>query len=253
MKILAKMVGGSRAYGLDTPSSDYDERFVFCNTNLSDILGLTKYEHQVQQTAEVDKQGFELRRFVQLLDKTNTTVMEILYNSRWLELDHEFDCLVLKHKERFLNTQAFFKSLKGYVFGERRLMNGERTGKIGSKRKTDLDQFGYSYRNLVQLIRLCYCGTQFFDYGYFPVNIRADNVTLWAMLMDIKLHPQNYSKEQANKLVDEWEQRLNSSFDNRNTSRDYEFDSHYASHVVLKLYYPRLLELYTRQLTDSNE
>ena len=40
MKMLVKTLGGSTAYGLNTPESDLDYRGVFVNTDPSKILGL---------------------------------------------------------------------------------------------------------------------------------------------------------------------------------------------------------------------
>ena len=48
------MLGGSTAFGLNTPESDVDYRGVFVNTEPSKILGLEKLDHiQKQETDDI--------------------------------------------------------------------------------------------------------------------------------------------------------------------------------------------------------
>ena len=52
--MLVKMLGGSTAFGLNTPESDVDYRGVFVNTEPSKILGLEKLDHiQKQETDDI--------------------------------------------------------------------------------------------------------------------------------------------------------------------------------------------------------
>lgn len=244
MKTIAKMLGGSHAYGLNTPTSDLDERFVFLNTNIAHIIGLDKHENQVLQNEEKDQQGFELRRYLQLLRKTNTQVLEILFNENWLYLDKEFETRVLHRRESFLSTEHSFKTLMGYIQGEKRLMNGERSGRLGSKRKEAIETYGYSYKNLVQILRLTYVGIIFFEKQVYPVNIMKHNPDFGAFLLSIKTNPNSCSKDKANELVDEWEAKLKLAFDNRDKSKDFVFNETLANQTILDLYYPFLEDLY---------
>lgn len=243
MKILAKMRGGSHAYGLATPASDQDIRFVFLNTDVKHIIGLDKHENQQTQNEEKDEAGFELRRFFQLLRKTNTTVMEILFNQKWLEVDRFFQSFVLDHKEQFLDTGFFFKSLMGYIQGEKRLMNGERTGKLGSKRKTAIETYGYSYKNAVQILRLIHCGIAFFSKGYYPVNIFNDDPALASELLLIKTKPHLFKVEELNDLIDEKEKQLKAIFDSRDKSKDFKFNEDYANEVIFRFYFSEMQKI----------
>lgn len=167
MKIIASYLGGSIAYGLDTPESDKDERFVFLNTEVKDIIGLSRHDDQVTQNSSEDKCDFEIRRFFQLLKKTNTQVLELLFNENWIVLDERFKTDILDNKFEFLDTEYVYKSIMGYIQGERRLMSGERTGRLGGKRKSALDEYGYSYKNFVQAVRLCFCAITFLKKDIF--------------------------------------------------------------------------------------
>lgn len=243
MKILAKYIGGSQSYGLSTPSSDIDERFVYLNTDINDIIGLDKgSENKISQNSEEDSVGYELRRFLQLLRKTNTSVVEILFNEEWQELDQKFQRKILDNRNYFLDTEFFFKSLCGYLQGERRLTNGERTGRLGGKRKEALEKYGYSYKNLVQFIRLCYAGSCFFNSGIFPVNISRADSALAQKLMFIKTMPEKTSLEEVGELMDIWEKHFKYCFNKRNVSKDFKFNSEKANEILLDFYYPVLKE-----------
>lgn len=240
MVILAKMLGGSHAYGLNTSDSDLDYRYVFLNERPSEIIGLDRYEAEVSQKKEEDSVGYELRRFLQLLRKTNTQVVEMLYNDTWIDLDFLFQSYILDNKDKLIDSKFFFRSLMGYIQGERRLTLGERTGQLGSKRKQALDKYGYSPKNFINLIRLAKGGCIFFTKGYFPVNWRKEDEHLADSWVNLKLHPEHFSKEDVLTIIDWWEEDLKKAFDQRDQTKDKVFDLEYANWVIMKFYLPIL-------------
>ena len=78
---------------------------------------------------------------------------------------------VFADRQSFIDTDNMFKCLRGYMQSELRLANGERTGQLGGKRKAQLDKYGFSPKNFVQLFRLAHAGVTLFQEGYFPVNV----------------------------------------------------------------------------------
>jgi len=238
MKMLVKVYGGSTAYGLNTPESDVDYRGVFVNTDPAKILGLEKHEHMQKQETE-DEVYYEVRKFFELLRNGNTGAMEILFTEEMpLQTTNEFETLIRQNAYKFVDTDKMFRCLLGYMQGERRLANGERTGVLGGKRKAQVDKYGFSPKNFVQLFRLAYCGETLFSLGYFPVNIKEHNKEFCSWLMDIKTNPSNYTKEELNIEVDKFEQRLKVAYDNRMV--DYAFDRDFANDVLRKIYLPYL-------------
>jgi predicted nucleotidyltransferase len=237
-KVIVRMLGGSRAYGLENPESDYDYRGVFLNTDLNYILGLDKYEHQEFIEGE-DTKLKELRHFLNMLKVSNTEAMEIMFADTFLEADPLF-LELQSHRYSLLDTDRAFKCLKGYMQGERRLAFGERTGRLGSKRKTELEKHQFSRKNVVQLLRLAWCGGMLFQEGIFPVNVKKYDEKLSVFLLDIKNNPENYTKEQLQALVDNAEEKLNQAYDTRKFN--YTFDMDLANKFVLKSYYPLLSE-----------
>lgn len=229
------MLGGSHAYGLNTASSDLDYRGVFVNTDIATVVGLDRFDHQEKRSDGDDKFSFELRHFLSLLRKTNTQVLEILFSDAWTVRLPEWELLV-KHRFDLLDSVRMYSSLRGYIHGEKRLATGERTGQLGGKRREQLERYGFSPKNFVQLIRLCFAGKVFFRAGFFPVDLRLHKPDLAAELLDIKEHPEKYTKDGLMKLVEHHETRLNLAFEERKT--DYKFNEEIANRILPEVYRP---------------
>jgi len=236
MKIIAQYLGGSHLYGLNTPTSDEDIRYVFLNDTIGEILGLDRHDHLDKRTIDEDSFGMELRGFLNLLRKTNTQVMELLYapESAFTTLDPKFKKLVLDRREKFIDSDRFYKSLQGYIFTERRLALGERAGKIGGKRFESVEKHGYSPKNMVQLFRLGHAGIEFFRSGIFPTNMRAYNPVICDRLLDIKTHPENYDPQKLVNETHDLERALEVAYNA--TAVKYTFDLNYANNVCGEMY-----------------
>lgn len=244
LKLLCSYLGGSHLYGLNTPTSDEDIRYVFLNTELGEILGLDRLEHIDRRNETEDSFGMELRGFLGLLRKTNTQVMELLYapESAFTVLDPAFKSLILNQYSRFIDSDRFYKSLCGYIMTERRLALGERPGKIGGKRNAALEKYGYSPKNMVQLFRLAYAGIEFFRSGKFPVNMKNYDAAKWARLMEIKTQPEKFDPQVLVGETHELEALLGAAYDV--TTIHYIFDLEYANWCCASLYEPILQEFF---------
>lgn len=241
---LCEIYGGSKLYGLDTPQSDIDIRYIFMHDELGRTIGLERFEHLDGRTGNEDKFGFELRHYLNLLRKTNTQVVEIVFAETFIELHPLFKTLIIDNRLRLLDTVRMYKSLRGYIQGERRLANGERTGTLGGKRKEALDKYGFSYKNFVQLIRLCYCGIHFINLQSFPTNIQTANPALAKELLRLKTDPGSFKKEELNEWVDHYELQLENTFNDRDQSKDLKFDENLANEILLEFYFPILAKHY---------
>jgi hypothetical protein len=240
--VLVKTLGGSRAYGLENKNSDYDYRGVFLNVHLSQILGLKKYEHQ-EFTKDEDVKYKEFRHFLNMLKVSNTEAMELMFTDTFLEVDPLF--LELQtHRLKLLDSVQAYKCLRGYMQGEKKLANGERTGQLGSKRKEAIDTYGFSPKNFVQLFRLAWAGGVLFTKGYFPVNVPNEDPEFAKFLLEVKNEPHLFTKEQLNDRVDAEELKLTENFNNRPSEFNYTFDDDLANKYVLKAYYPLLTNYY---------
>jgi len=235
MKLLCKYYGGSHSYGLNTASSDLDERYLFIHEESSKIFGLERHDHQQKQNDTEDSFGWELRHFLSLLRNGNTMCLEMLYNEKWLFITDEFKN-IQHYRNNLIDSHKLYKCLRGYCFSERKLVLGERTGLLGSKRKLALDKYGYSYKNLVQFLRLCLCGKVFFQTGIFPVNIIPHDAT--GLLFSIKTNPDMCDKSKAVALMDEYENQLNESYNSIKVV--YKYDVDIVDKICYDLYMPIL-------------
>lgn len=83
---LLNCISGSRAYGLQTPTSDTDYRGVFVAP--MDKFYSLSYPEQVNNETN-DITYFELKKFVELLSKNNPNILELLHTPE--------DCILYKH------------------------------------------------------------------------------------------------------------------------------------------------------------
>ena len=154
MKIICQLLGGSHLYGLATKDSDFDYRGVFVNTDHAKILGLERNDY-VKKEDEEDTIFFELCHFLKGLQKTNTQFLEILFADErdFSLLNREF-VEIKNNKENLIDSKQFYKSLCGYIGNESRLANGERSGKLGSKRRAQIEKYGFSPKNFSHLLKI---------------------------------------------------------------------------------------------------
>ncbi|MFZ6801073.1 nucleotidyltransferase domain-containing protein [Undibacterium sp. Di24W] len=108
VKILLAIESGSRAWGFASPDSDWDVRFVYVHSQpwyLKVHAGRDVIETGIEQhpLGELDINGWELRKSLQLLHKSNPALME------WLQspLVYRRNDLVMTQYEDL--AKAFFK------------------------------------------------------------------------------------------------------------------------------------------------
>ncbi len=243
-KILAKCLGGSHLYGLNTPASDEDIRFIYINTDIDKIIGLNhnSESHWQDKSDGKDIEGKEVRHAFQLLKRGNSQIIELLFNENWIIITPEWQ-KIISHRKELIDSEILFKSLMGYMQGERKLAFGEISGRLGSKRKDCIAKNGFSEKNVVQLIRLAECGSQYFRTGIFPTNLKTkqpgivyDN--LWRFLLNIKIHPEDFKKDYLLNLTLSYEEKLKYHFDNRKINT--KFNEDLANNLILDLYKPYL-------------
>lgn len=231
-QLLSQLVGGSTLYGLDTKDSDIDYRGMFIALDNKYASGLDKIE-SIVQTGEVDAAYYEITRYLSHLRKSNTQVLEMLFapDSAFIVKTRIFD-LIRENKFNLIDTEVLKNSLKGYVFSELKLATGERSGRLGGKRKQMVADYGFSPKNFVQIFRLCEVGIRFFEDAEYMVNVKEFNPEYHKFLMDIKVNPNLYSKEfleeEVNKKYLELVEAIESS------TVKFEFDIELAASIIIE-------------------
>lgn len=230
-QVLCELIGGSTLYGLDTKDSDIDYRGLFFASDKQYVAGFDSIE-SIVQTGEIDSAYYELTHYLKLLRKSNTQVLEILFapetafTRRRLLFDR-----IRENRYSLIDSHVLKGSLKGYVFSEMRLATGERSGRLGGKRKEAVTKFGFSPKNFVQIMRLCRGGQRFFTDGHYMVNVQLSDPEFHAELMDIKTQPQKYTVEQLKARVDHEYALLVEKMDNSDVN--YKFNSELAADLIM--------------------
>lgn len=142
--IIFECISGSRAYGLDTPTSDTDIRGVFIlpKTNFYSL----DYIGQINNETN-DIVYYELRKFIELCSKNNPNILELLNipDECVLYKDELFDKIKL---ELFLSKQCE-KSFANYAFTQIKKARGlekKIVNPVEKERKSVLD-FCFVYEN----------------------------------------------------------------------------------------------------------
>lgn len=112
--LIFKAVVGSQSYGTAIPTSDIDHKGVYIQSH--DDLLTFKYKEQIDVSK--DQTYYEVRRFLQLLQSANPTVLELLYSPEdcIIEKKPVFD-LIVQNRDKFL-TQKCRHSFGGYAIAQ---------------------------------------------------------------------------------------------------------------------------------------
>jgi len=142
--IIFECISGSRAYGLDTPTSDTDIRGVFILPK-TDFYSLD-YIGQINNETN-DIVYYELRKFIELCAKNNPNILELLNIPEECVLykDELFDKIKLEY---FLSKQCE-KSFANYAFTQIKKARGlekKIVNPVEKERKSVLD-FCFVYEN----------------------------------------------------------------------------------------------------------
>lgn len=222
MKIICQALTGSRSYELDTISSDFDYVGVFLNSNPSEILGLDRFDFYERKYTEGELSLFEFRHFLNLLEHTNTTVIELLFTEELLIKEKEFE-KVREQKYQLINSEKFFCSLNGYIKSEKKSALGEKRNQ-GQTRKFQIEKYGFSPKNFSHLFRLCNSGIYFFERDFFPISFKKIDKEFHNFIFSIKNTPKKHTKEELINKSEFYIAKLNDSFENRRNNYFYNHD-----------------------------
>ena len=231
IKNLITCLSGSRAYGLETETSDYDYRSVHLDLSLLRNLKLLEKKDSLKLDGD-DATSWDLFHFVKMAMKGNTQAMEILFSEETdvIKVDSDFSDLFLSKRDSFLDTESIYNSIKGYAKGEAEAVLYHK-GKTGSKRKTEIKEYGYSAKNFVQFLRLRFCFSYFLVHGIFPVRIKRFSEKKHKELMAIKLNPNNYDMEFIKSNIEEEKAKIVIDYESRDKSLDKKIDLNYLENV----------------------
>jgi predicted nucleotidyltransferase len=131
--IIFGCIVGSHAYGTNVEGSDVDKKWIYVQS-AHDIF-MNGYKPQIELSK--DEVAFELSRFIELAQKANPTILELLFSPE--------DCVIYKHpcmerllyiRREFLTKQCRF-SFGGYAISQIEKARGLDKKMNWEKEKTD--------------------------------------------------------------------------------------------------------------------
>lgn len=112
--MIFKAVVGSQSYGTSTPTSDIDHKGVY----MQSFDDLISFNYKEQYEVGKDECYYEVRRFIQLLQTANPTVLELLYSPHdcIITTSPQFE-LIRQVRDKFLTKQCL-NSFGGYAVAQ---------------------------------------------------------------------------------------------------------------------------------------
>ena len=134
MKILAKVLVGSKLHGLDTPESGYDYRGIHISSLQDKLSPFKKDKNTVWIEGNEDNTSYELADFCKQAVQGNATILEVFFSDKV----HETSPAHQEMKEnwkKFIDTHRFIAASRGYAHNQwNKFYNFEDTGLLGQKR-----------------------------------------------------------------------------------------------------------------------
>ena len=156
-------VGGSQAYGLATPESDFDYKG-FYTAPLETVLSMTGVSRDTIDGNDPDFQVYEVHKFMQLAAKANPTVLETLFLHDFSEIDGVGKILV-DNRHLFLSERIRWTHL-GYANAQMKRLKERNDGSFKSKLRKRYEKHArHVYRLLLQ-------GAYTLETGDFEVVVR---------------------------------------------------------------------------------
>lgn len=195
--IIFEGIVGSKAHGTNTEYSDTDIKGVFIMP-IEDILGM-KYVEQINDDKN-DVVYYEVRRFLELLQTNNSTILELLNlpEDCILYKSPIFD-IILENKNKFLSKKcanSFGKYAIGQINKATNLEKKQNWEKEKITRKTPID-FCYIHINEKSLPLSEYITITNMDKKYFGLSKIPHSKDTYALFYDYMLGALN-SKNRSN-------------------------------------------------------
>lgn len=163
--IILEGITGSKAYGLDTESSDTDIKGIYVEPTKK-VLGLScDMQHSTKDHTDPDWVYHEVQKYMKLAMNGNPTVLELLFLDNYNVLT-DAGKLLVDNRQLFLSN-VVYKSYGGYALSQARKLNA-RGGTYGSGRSNRYE------KHTRHCFRLLYQGKELLETGTLTVRVTPE-------------------------------------------------------------------------------
>jgi len=175
VKILAKVVVGSRLHGLHTEKSDWDYRGIHIHS-LKDVISPYKtLKNTTWIEGDEDNTSYELADFCKQATHGNATILEVFFSDNIISTS-EVHTELRENWRKFIDTEKFVAASKGYARNQwNKFYNFEDVGGNGQHRTAKF---------AVAFLRVMWQCEQFLLTGEFKCNLEESD--LYELLREIK-------------------------------------------------------------------
>lgn len=175
VKILAKVVVGSRLHGLHTEKSDWDYRGIHIHS-LKDVISPYKtLKNTTWIEGDEDNTSYELADFCKQATHGNATILEVFFSDNIVSTS-KVHTELRENWRKFIDTEKFVAASKGYARNQwNKFYNFEDVGGNGQHRTAKF---------AVAFLRVMWQCEQFLLTGEFKCNLEESD--LYELLREIK-------------------------------------------------------------------
>lgn len=175
MKVLTKVLVGSRLHGLHTETSDYDYRGIHLHDLKEALSPFRTLKNTSWIEGDEDNTTYELADFCKLATKGNATILEVFFSDVVYESSPITDEM-RENWKKFIDTKMFVAASRGYAHNQwNKFYNFESAGVKGQERTAKF---------AVAFLRVMWQCEQFLLTGEFKCNLSESD--LFPLLKKIK-------------------------------------------------------------------
>jgi predicted nucleotidyltransferase len=175
MKVITKVVVGSRLHGLNNEDSDWDYRGIHMYSLKDTLSPFKKLKNTDWVEGETDNTSYELAEFCKNATQGNATILEVFFSTKVEDTTPIADEMRANWK-KFIDTDRFVMASRGYAANQLNKM--ALFDDIGIKQQNRTPKFAVAY------IRVLWQCSEFLKTGQF--KCRIDDDKLRDFLMGVK-------------------------------------------------------------------
>lgn len=175
IKILKKVVVGSRLHNLDTPTSDWDYRGIHIHPIKKHLSPYSKIKNTTWIEGDEDNTSYELTEFCKAATHGNATVLEVFFSDQVIATTDTAKEMAENWK-KFIDTRHFIDASRGYAHNQyNKFYNFEGPGINGQERTAKF---------AVAFLRVMWQCEQFLLSGEFKCSMKESD--LYDLMKKIK-------------------------------------------------------------------